>query len=86
MKVGALNVINAFIEFSLDKSIFEEFLVLIEDFGYLQELKVIIIFDKLVFLFFSHFLTFPSSPPGPTRDCTIFRFQKSSFLASSCEK
>eukprot|EP00009_Paramoeba_aestuarina_P001621 CAMPEP_0201516950 /NCGR_PEP_ID=MMETSP0161_2-20130828/8185_1 /ASSEMBLY_ACC=CAM_ASM_000251 /TAXON_ID=180227 /ORGANISM="Neoparamoeba aestuarina, Strain SoJaBio B1-5/56/2" /LENGTH=949 /DNA_ID=CAMNT_0047914311 /DNA_START=103 /DNA_END=2952 /DNA_ORIENTATION=+ len=39
IKVGALNVINAFIEHSPDKSAFEEFLVLIESFGYLEELK-----------------------------------------------
>ncbi len=39
IKVGALQVINSFIEHSPDKSTFEDFLVLIENFGYLEELK-----------------------------------------------
>ena len=52
IKVGALNVINAFIEHSPDKTTFEEFLVLIEGFGYLGELKVFS-FLFFSFLFFS---------------------------------
>eukprot|EP00211_Chloroparvula_japonica_P005146 CAMPEP_0119121182 /NCGR_PEP_ID=MMETSP1310-20130426/1931_1 /TAXON_ID=464262 /ORGANISM="Genus nov. species nov., Strain RCC2339" /LENGTH=899 /DNA_ID=CAMNT_0007110731 /DNA_START=21 /DNA_END=2716 /DNA_ORIENTATION=- len=39
IKVGALQVINSFIEHAPDRTTFEEFLLLIENFGYLQELK-----------------------------------------------
>ena len=51
IKVGALNVINAFIEHAPDKATFEEFLVLIEGFGYLAELKVLFLFLFFVLLF-----------------------------------
>ena len=39
IKVGALHVINSFIEHAPDRATFEEFLLLIENFGYLEELK-----------------------------------------------